>query len=66
MKKADAYKIYFNKEYLMGPSSVRLLEEILEKYPLKKGMRVLDLSCGKGLTTLFLAKEYEKYMGRKY
>ncbi|MEE1124528.1 MAG: hypothetical protein U0L18_01140 [Acutalibacteraceae bacterium] len=70
MKKADAYKIYFNKEYLMGPSSVRLLEEMLEemleKYPLKKGMRVLDLGCGKGLTTLFLAKEYEKYMGRKY
>lgn len=66
MKKADTYKIYFNKEYLMGPSSVRLLEEMLEKYLLKKGMRVLDLGCGKGLISLFLSKEYEKYLGRKY
>jgi SAM-dependent methyltransferase len=57
VKKADAYKMYFNKDYLMGPNSVRLLEEMLEKYPLEKGMRVLDLGCGKGLTSLFLAKE---------
>ena len=57
MKKADAYKMYFNKDYLMGPNSVRLLEEMLEKYPLEKGMRVLDLGCGKGLTSLFLVKE---------
>ena len=42
--------MYFNKDYLMGPNSVRLLEEMLEKYPLEKGMRVLDLGCGKGLT----------------
>ena len=43
MKKADAYKMFFSKDYLMGPNSVRLLEEMLEKYPLEKGMRVLDL-----------------------
>lgn len=57
MKKADAYKAYFTKEYLMGPNSLRLLEEMLERYPLEKGIRVLDLGCGKGLTSLFLAKE---------
>ncbi len=57
MNKADKYKELFNKEYLMGPNSVRILEEMLEKYPLEKGMRVLDLGCGKGLTSLFLAKE---------
>lgn len=59
MNKADKYKELFSKEYLMGPNSVRLLEEMLEKYPLKKGDRVLDLGCGKGLTSLFLAKEFE-------
>ena len=42
MKKADKYKELFNKEYLMGPNSVRLLEEMLEKYPLEQGTRVLD------------------------
>ena len=57
MKKADKYKELFTKDYLMGPNSVRLLEEMLEKYPLERGMRVLDLGCGKGLTSLFLAKE---------
>lgn len=57
MKKADKYKKLFTKEYLMGPNSVILLEEMLEKYPLEQGIRVLDLGCGKGLTSLFLAKE---------
>ena len=57
MKKADKYKELFSKEYLMGPNSVRLLEEMLEKYPIESGIRVLDLGCGKGLTSLFLAKE---------
>ena len=57
MKKADKYKNLFTKEYLMGPNSVILLEEMLEKYPLEQGTLVLDLGCGKGLTSLFLAKE---------
>jgi len=57
VKKADKYKELFTKEYLMGPNSVILLEEMLEKYPLEQGLRVLDLGCGKGLTSLFLAKE---------
>lgn len=57
VKKADKYKELFNKEYLMGPNSMRLLEEMLEKYPLGRETRVLDLGCGKGLTSLFLAKE---------
>lgn len=33
MKKADKYKELFSKEYLMGPNSMRLLEEMLKKYP---------------------------------
>ena len=57
MKKSDNYKDLFSKEYLMGPNSVRLLEEMLDKYPLKQGLKVLDLGCGKGLTSLYLAKE---------
>ena len=57
MSHIEKYKKYFTKEYLMGPNSVRLLEEMLDRYPLERGMRVLDLGCGKGLTSLFLAKE---------
>ncbi len=57
-KKADTYDKQFLSENMMGPNSIRVLEEMLEKVELKKGMRVLDLACGRGLTSIFLAKEY--------
>ena len=57
MSKADKYKKLFTNEFLMGPNSVRLLAEMLEKCPIDEGLRILDLGCGKGLTSLFLAKE---------
>ena len=53
----ENYQEFFNKEYLMGPNSLRLLEEMLRKYPLTAGSRVMDLGCGRGITSLFLAKE---------
>lgn len=56
-KKSERYRALFTKEYLMGPNSMRLLEEMLEKYPLQEGCRVMDLGCGKGITSLYLAKE---------
>jgi cyclopropane fatty-acyl-phospholipid synthase-like methyltransferase len=55
-RKCDQYKELFTAEYLMGPNSMRLLDEMLEKYPLRKGSRVMDLGCGKGITSLYLAK----------
>ena len=57
MSKADKYKELFTDAFLMGPNSVRLLAEMLEKCPIDEGLRILDLGCGKGLTSLFLAKE---------
>ena len=57
MSKADKYKKLFTDQFLMGPNSVRLLAEMLEKCPIDEGLRILDLGCGKGLTSLFLAKE---------
>ena len=57
MSKADKYSELFNKDYLMGPNSVRLLEEMLSDNLIKEEDRVLDLGCGKGLTSLFIAKE---------
>lgn len=37
--------------------TVRLLDEMLEKYPVEIGLKLMDLGCGKGLTTLYLAEE---------
>lgn len=53
------YTKYISAETLMGPNSVRILEELFEKYPLQLTADdiVLDLGCGKGLTSFIIAKE---------
>lgn len=53
------YKQYISTDTLMGPNSVRLLEELLDKYSLRYAPddEILDLGCGMGLTSLVLAKE---------
>jgi cyclopropane fatty-acyl-phospholipid synthase-like methyltransferase len=48
----------FYKENLMGPSSVRMLDELCERLNLSPDMRVLDLGCGMGLTSIYLVKEF--------
>lgn len=56
--KCDKYKEYFTKEYMMGPNSLRLLDEIISDNPeaINRG-NVLDLGCGAALTSVFLGKE---------
>jgi len=57
--RSDSYINYFQAQYLMGPNSIRLLDELLEEYPLQftKENKVLDLGCGTGLTSLFIGRE---------
>ena len=40
----------------MGLNPLWLTEWLCEKMPLTSGMRVLDLGCGKALSSIFLAK----------
>jgi ubiquinone/menaquinone biosynthesis C-methylase UbiE len=42
----------------MGPNVLWLTEWLCEKMELKSGMRVLDMGCGKALSSIFLAKEF--------
>jgi ubiquinone/menaquinone biosynthesis C-methylase UbiE len=42
----------------MGPNVLWLMEWLCEKMEFKPGMRVLDMGCGKALSSIFLAKEY--------
>lgn len=47
----------FIQDNLMGPNALLILEELLEKIKLNKNMRILDLGCGTGLTSMYLAKK---------
>jgi cyclopropane fatty-acyl-phospholipid synthase-like methyltransferase len=42
----------------MGPSSIWLTEYLTQAMDLKSGMRVLDMGCGKAMSSIFLAKEF--------
>ncbi|SHO51604.1 SAM-dependent methyltransferase [Anaerocolumna xylanovorans] len=56
--KSKKYDNEFVKANMMGPNSMIVLENLLENVQLTSNMRVLDLGCGNGLTSIFLAKEY--------
>jgi cyclopropane fatty-acyl-phospholipid synthase-like methyltransferase len=43
---------------MMGPNPMMLAEELICGMDLRPGMTVLDLGCGKALSSIFLAKEY--------
>ena len=57
-QKTRRYNQEFISKNLMGPNAMMLLEEMTKYFNLKSGMRILDLGCGTGLTSIFLAKEY--------
>lgn len=55
----DFYKPYFTADYLMGPNCLRVLKELLYQNPktLIADSLILDLGCGKGLTSFALCRE---------
>ena len=55
----ENYSVFMTKEYMMGPNSLRLLDELLSHAPERLSGRVLDLGCGMAVTSLFLARETE-------
>ncbi len=42
----------------MGPNAIWLAEILAERMKIKNNKRLLDLGCGRGMTSVFLAKEY--------
>ena len=42
----------------MGPNALWLLESLTEVLPIAAGSNVLDLGCGKAMTSIFLAREF--------
>lgn len=42
----------------MGPNALCLAEALVQVMELRPGMRVLDLGCGRAISSIFLAKEF--------
>lgn len=56
--RTEKYDAKWIQENWMGPHPLWLLEELCEHLDLRPGMKVLDMGCGRGITSVFLAKEY--------
>jgi len=52
------YDYNWIRENWMGPHPLWLMEELCEHIELEQGMKVLDMGCGKAITSVFLAKEF--------
>ena len=56
--RSNNYPIDWVIENEMGPNVLWLTEFLCEAMDLRSGMRVLDLGCGKAISSIFLAREF--------
>jgi SAM-dependent methyltransferase len=57
--RAAAYDPDWMLRNLMGPNPIWLAEALAQEMQLQPGMRVLDLGCGRAITSIFLARELD-------
>jgi SAM-dependent methyltransferase len=57
--RAAAYDPTWVLANLMGPNVLWLTEALCQSMTLAPGMRVLDLGCGRAISAIFLAKEFD-------
>lgn len=55
----DSYDQEFLVKNMMGPNAMRVTEELTAYLSLRPGMRVLDLGCGMGISSILLAEKYD-------
>jgi SAM-dependent methyltransferase len=56
--RAAGYDARWVLENLMGPNVLWLTETLTQVMDLQPGMRVLDLGCGRAVSSIFLAREF--------
>lgn len=52
------YDTMWMLENQMGPNALWLTEALCQVMDLKPGMRILDMGCGRAISSIFLAKEF--------
>jgi len=55
----DNYDTSFLLATMMGPNAMRIVEEMANTLPISPGMRILDLGCGTGISSILLAEKYD-------
>jgi cyclopropane fatty-acyl-phospholipid synthase-like methyltransferase len=56
--RSNGYEPSWVIENQMGPNALWLTESLTEIMDIKQGMNVLDLGCGKAMSSIFLAREF--------
>lgn len=56
--RSNGYDAEWVTKNQMGPNALWLTESLLEELPITPDMKVLDLGCGKALSSIFVAKEF--------
>ena len=54
----DRYDRQFLIDTMMGPNAMRITEELAGRLPIIPGMRILDLGCGTGISSILLAEKH--------
>jgi len=54
----DEKNLALLQETMWGPNAIRQAEELASHFTITKDMKILDLGCGTGLSSLYLAQEY--------
>jgi SAM-dependent methyltransferase len=60
--RASRYPAHWVAENQMGPNALWLAEWLCEALALEPGMRVLDLGCGRALSSVYLAREHDVHV----
>jgi len=57
--RSATYDLEWMLENQMGPNVLWLTESLTQVVELRPGMRVLDMGCGRAISSIFLAKEFD-------